>query len=137
MGSRRKAILFFHLLTIAGMVLYFLVGGHSQNMFYVSCFVLGIGSGYWAVFATSAAEQFGTNIRATAATLAKGTATGFVFDAANGWALGQAIDGAMDLFKKPAAWRKVQRRGMLAEFSWEGPAQAYLDLYATIPAKGD
>ncbi len=70
MGSRRKAILFFHLLTIAGMVLYFLVGGHSQNMFYVSCFVLGIGSGYWAVFATSAAEQFGTNIRATAATLA-------------------------------------------------------------------
>jgi len=70
MGSRRKAILFFHLLTIAGMVLYFLVGGHTQNMFYMSCFVLGIGSGYWAVFATSAAEQFGTNIRATAATLA-------------------------------------------------------------------
>ena len=32
--------------------------------------MLGIGSGYWAVFATSAAEQFGTNIRATAATLA-------------------------------------------------------------------
>lgn len=78
-----------------------------------------------------------TVIGATAATLANGTATGFVFDAANGWALGQAIDGAMDLFKKPAAWRKVQRRGMLAEFSWEGPAQAYLDLYATIPAKGD
>jgi hypothetical protein len=69
-GSRRKAILFFHLLTVAGMALYFSVGGQSLNMFYVCCFVLGIGSGYWAVFATSAAEQFGTNIRATAATMA-------------------------------------------------------------------
>ena len=78
-----------------------------------------------------------TVIGATAETLANGTATGFVFDPANGWALGQAIDGAVDLFKKPAAWRKVQRRGMLSEFGWEGPAQAYLDLYATIPAKGD
>ncbi len=70
MHSRRKAILLFHLLTIAGMVLYFCIGGQSLNMFYVCCFVLGIGSGYWAVFATSAAEQFGTNIRATAATMA-------------------------------------------------------------------
>jgi hypothetical protein len=33
-------------------------------------FLIGIGTGYWATFATIAAEQFGTNIRATVATTA-------------------------------------------------------------------
>lgn len=36
--------------------------------FYGLCFALGIAGGYWAVFATIAAEQFGTNQRATVAT---------------------------------------------------------------------
>jgi uncharacterized membrane protein len=31
------------------------------------CFLLGTGSGYWAIFVTIAAEQFGTNVRSTAA----------------------------------------------------------------------
>jgi hypothetical protein len=31
------------------------------------CFLLGTGAGYWAIFVTIAAEQFGTNIRSTAA----------------------------------------------------------------------
>jgi hypothetical protein len=31
------------------------------------CFLLGTGTGYWAIFVTIAAEQFGTNIRSTAA----------------------------------------------------------------------
>jgi uncharacterized membrane protein len=31
------------------------------------CFLLGSGTGYWAIFVTIAAEQFGTNIRSTAA----------------------------------------------------------------------
>ncbi len=69
-------------------------------------------------------------------TLADGTATGFMFDTASGWALGEAINRALALFRDPAAWRQVQRRGMMTEFGWEGPAKAYLDLYATIPAKG-
>lgn len=37
-------------------------------MFYGLCALLGLGSGYWAVFVTVGAEQFGTNIRATVAT---------------------------------------------------------------------
>jgi glycogen synthase len=40
------------------------------------------------------------------------------------------------LFADPATWRQVQRRAMAAHFGWEAPAQAYLDLYETIPAKG-
>jgi starch synthase len=77
-----------------------------------------------------------TVLGATPETLADGTATGIVFDAANGWALGEAINRTLALFQDPATWRQVQRRGMLTEFGWEGPARAYLDLYATIPAKG-
>lgn len=65
-------------------------------------------------------------------TLADDTATGFTFDAANGWALGEAINVALALHQDPPAWRQVQRRGMKAEFGWEGPARTYLELYGTI-----
>ena len=68
--SRRKAIALFHLLTVAAIALYFTVAARSIDTFYaVICFV-GFASGYWAVFATIAAEQFGTNLRGTAATTA-------------------------------------------------------------------
>ena len=36
--------------------------------FYLKCSLLGIGLGYWAVLLTNAAENFGTNLRATVAT---------------------------------------------------------------------
>jgi len=68
--SRRRAILIFHLITIAAMAVYFIFGARSQYWFYASCLSIGLGCGYWAVFATAAAEQFGTNVRATAATTA-------------------------------------------------------------------
>jgi starch synthase len=77
-----------------------------------------------------------TVVGVSAETLGDGTATGFTFDTASGWALGEAINKALALFRDPPAWRQVQRQGMRAEFGWEGPARAYLDLYATIPAKG-
>ncbi len=77
-----------------------------------------------------------TVVGATPETLADDTATGFMFDTASGWALGEAINRALALFRDPAAWRQVQRRGMMTDFSWEGPARAYLDLYASIPSKG-
>lgn len=66
-------------------------------------------------------------------TLENDTATGFLFDEANGWVLGEAINRALDLFRNSIAWRQVQRRGMMSNFGWEAPARAYLDLYASIP----
>jgi MFS family permease len=39
----------------------------SLENYYLFCFLLGTGTGYWAIFVTIAAEQFGTNIRSTAA----------------------------------------------------------------------
>ncbi len=77
-----------------------------------------------------------TVVGVSSQTLADGTATGFQFDAANGLALGEAINGALALFRDPIAWRLVQRRGMATEWGWGAPARAYLDLYATIPPKG-
>ena len=65
-------------------------------------------------------------------TLADGTATGIQFDEANGWALGGAINYALELFRDAASWQRIQRRGMAAEFGWEGPARAYLDLYSSM-----
>ncbi len=81
--SRRKAILVFHALTGLTMVAYFTIGGRSLTTFYVIVTAMGFACGYWAVFATTAAEQFGTNLRATAAT----TAPNFVRWSAAGSAL--------------------------------------------------
>ena len=35
---------------------------------YIICALLGFSTGFWAIFVTMGAEQFGTNLRATAAT---------------------------------------------------------------------
>ena len=35
---------------------------------YLICGLLGFSAGYWAIFVTMGAEQFGTNLRSTAAT---------------------------------------------------------------------
>ncbi len=65
----RKRVLFGALVvTIVGIALYFTIASRSLTSFYGVCLFLGIGNGYWAVFVTVAAEQFGTNLRATAAT---------------------------------------------------------------------
>jgi MFS family permease len=66
--SRRKALFIFYILTILFVVLFFLQKGTSATMMYVICGGLGFATGFWAIFVTMAAEQFGTNLRATAAT---------------------------------------------------------------------
>jgi predicted MFS family arabinose efflux permease len=42
--------------------------GDSTALYYAVCGLLGLACGYWAMFVQMGAEQFGTNIRATAAT---------------------------------------------------------------------
>ncbi len=66
--SRKKVIVAFILFTLGAMVAYFLAVGISAATFYLIILFLGFGVGYWTVFVTVAAEQFGTNIRATVAT---------------------------------------------------------------------
>lgn len=78
MKSRKKVVLLYMLLTIAGIALYFLQGSRSPAFFYGVCLVLGFASGYWAIFVTVAAEQFGTNLRATVATTVPNFVRGMV-----------------------------------------------------------
>lgn len=63
--SRKKALLLFLIMLVAGLILFWTVGIKSTNAFYVCVFLMGIATGYWAVFMSTAAESFGTNIRST------------------------------------------------------------------------
>jgi MFS family permease len=66
--SRKKALFIFYILTLIAILFYFNQGAGSATRFYIICVALGFGTGFWAIFVTMAAEQFGTNLRATAAT---------------------------------------------------------------------
>ncbi|WP_264520845.1 MFS transporter [Flavobacterium sp. N1994] len=66
--SRKKAILYMLLFTVVGLALLLFSGNKSENMYYFYCGWIGLGTGFWAMFVTLAAEQFGTNLRSTATT---------------------------------------------------------------------
>jgi MFS family permease len=66
--SRKKAVLILMIATSVFIVVYYSLQSASSFWFYSTCVALGLAIGYWAVFMTTAAEQFGTNIRATVTT---------------------------------------------------------------------
>lgn len=66
--SRRRALAIFLVGTVVSLGLYFTIGGRSEPIFYALCGLCGFMSGYWAVFVATAAELFGTNLRATVTT---------------------------------------------------------------------
>jgi len=68
--SRKKALFIFYVFTIISLIFYFTQQNGTAAGMYVICAALGFGTGFWAIFVTMAAEQFGTNLRATAATTA-------------------------------------------------------------------
>lgn len=66
--SRKKALYIFYGLTVLFIALFFAQDGGNSDQMYWICAGLGFATGFWAIFVTMAAEQFGTNLRATAAT---------------------------------------------------------------------
>lgn len=66
--SRKKMVLIFIALDFIFVCVYLFVPVATSFAFYAKCFMLGFGIGYWALFVTIAAEQFGTNLRSTVAT---------------------------------------------------------------------
>lgn len=66
--SRKKVVFWFILLTGAFILLYLAAPVKSTFFFYFTCFLLGYSVGYWVLFVTVGAEQFGTNLRMTVAT---------------------------------------------------------------------
>ncbi|MHC8950620.1 MFS transporter [Sphingobacterium hungaricum] len=76
--SRKKAILYMMIFTLVGVAVMLFTPIQSANWYYFYCVWVGLGAGYWAMFVTVGAEQFGTNIRATAATTVPNFVRGFV-----------------------------------------------------------
>jgi MFS family permease len=74
--SRKKALWVFNIITVIGVIAYFNLQGQTSTTLYWVCVVVGLGTGFWAMFVTMAAEQFGTNIRATVATTVPNMARG-------------------------------------------------------------
>ena len=73
-----------------------------------------------------------TVIDANEAALEAGAATGIVFSPASAEALMEGIHRAIALFGREKAWRKMQRRGMKSDVSWENSAEKYAALYANL-----
>lgn len=78
--SRRKVVMLFLFLTVVVTFSFlFFSPKMTEEIYYFYCFLLGTSTGYWAIFVTIAAEQFGTNIRSTAANTIPNFVRGSVF----------------------------------------------------------
>jgi putative MFS transporter len=67
--SRKKTLYIFYTFTAVMIAIFFMQTKNSTaNSLYWITAGLGFATGFWAIFVTMGAEQFGTNLRATAAT---------------------------------------------------------------------
>lgn len=66
--SRKKALYLFYFFAIVSGIYFFSGKIQNDTSMYIACAALGFSTGFWAIFVTMGAEQFGTNLRATAAT---------------------------------------------------------------------
>lgn len=66
--SRTKVMYVFLTLNMLAILWYLWAPFGSSGSFYFSHFLLGISAGFWVIFVTIGAEQFGTNLRSTVAT---------------------------------------------------------------------
>ncbi|HEX4296468.1 MAG TPA: glycogen synthase GlgA [Devosia sp.] len=73
-----------------------------------------------------------TVIDANEAAVEAGVATGIVFAPATVEALREAIHRAIRLYGRDKVWRKMQRRGMKSDVSWELSAAKYAKLYRQL-----
>jgi MFS family permease len=85
--SRKRAVAMNLIAGFGLMLVYGLVSGLTSTAIYVLSFLIGITVGYWAVLVTMAAEQYGTNIRATVATTVPNFVRGSAALAASGFAV--------------------------------------------------
>ena len=73
-----------------------------------------------------------TIIDANEAAVDAGVATGVVFAPATTEALVEAIRRTIVLYGREKIWRKMQRRGMKSDVSWEASAEKYADLFSEL-----
>lgn len=66
--SRRQSLILWLLLTLGSVLGYYQLHDVTAQTFYFYCGFLGISIGYWVSLMAATAEQFGTNLRASATT---------------------------------------------------------------------
>lgn len=71
-----------------------------------------------------------TVVDASESALADASANGFVFDTPEVTAFLDAIRRALELYRHPARWRRLQQTGMQLSFDWADSAAHYLALYS-------
>ena len=79
LASRRLTLLIFLTASAIACTTMLCLRGLTPEAYYVMCFVLGLTVGFWALFVTIAAEQFGTNLRGTVATTVPNIARGLFY----------------------------------------------------------
>ena len=79
LASRKQTVLLFLAASAVATGVTLSLHGISPEVYYSMCFVLGLTVGFWALFVTIAAEQFGTNLRATVATTVPNVARGLFY----------------------------------------------------------
>jgi starch synthase len=76
-----------------------------------------------------------TVVDCSPATLADGSASGFVFHELSAQALLAAVERAAGTWHDSARWRALQRNGMARDFGWEASARRYAAIYARLAKK--
>jgi len=77
--SRKKTLIIYYCIISVFIILFYATkGGGSAAMMYAICMGLGFGSGISVLYITMSAEQFGTNLRATAAISIPNLVRGFL-----------------------------------------------------------
>lgn len=117
--SRKKALLIFYGLCTAMMLVYLNLHNVTNTVFYTAIVILGFTAGFWAVFITNASEQFGTNLRATAATSVPNFARGSLVPIA--WCFKQTMD--------------INDHNMIISFYWVAAGVMIITLIAVYFAK--
>jgi len=76
-----------------------------------------------------------TVVDCDAHSLAAGSANGFSFATADALSFASALRRAIDTWHDEKTWRRLQRRGMAADFSWSKAAAGYLEVYGRAMAR--
>ena len=73
-----------------------------------------------------------TVVDCTAAALADGSASGFVFQEPGAAALLAAVERAASAWRNGVTWHALQRNGMARDFGWDASARRYAAIYAGL-----
>jgi starch synthase len=76
-----------------------------------------------------------TIVDCTPESLTAGRATGFSFDDYGADALLSCVRRALNLWAQRDSWRRLQRNGMIQDWSWTRSAVEYVNLYERVRAK--